>query len=348
MKIHIPNIDFSDPKRQSLFLLTRPFYTAEGWENDVKVRQRWKVTGDFSYTDRIQTANVFFIPHPVNTYNKKQLQQFNALCLQYNIKGYGYISGDYGIQCPEFSQLTFFRMGGFKSQLSSNNRGFPVIIPDSCEKIYSTPEVELRKKQELPVVGFCGHAHFSFWKQLKEKGVFIRENIKRFIINPLRKDYEPLFASGYERAQLLRDLEKSSAIKTNFIYRKHYRAGAVTWETRAATTQEYFDNIKNSDYVLCVRGAGNFSVRLYETLMMGRIPVFVNTDCLLPFEEQIDWKKHVVWVEWKDRKNIAARVAEFHNNLKGQEFEQLQLANRGLWKETLSVNAMLAFIKNSE
>lgn len=82
--------------------------------------------------------------------------------------------------------------------------------------------------------------------------------------------------------------------------------------------------------------------------MMGRIPVFVNTDCLLPFEDKIDWKQHVVWVEWKERKHIAAKVAQFHSNLKAQEFEQLQQDNRRLWKETLSVNAMLGFIKNSE
>lgn len=263
MNIYIPDIDFSNPSRKLLFLLTRPFYTAKGWDNDAKVRQRWKVTEDFSYTDSIQTADVFFIPHPVNTYNNKQLEEFNALCLQHNICGYGYISGDFGKKFPEFSQLTYFRMGGFKSQLSENNKGFPVMIPDRCEKIYGTPEVELRKKEELPVVGFCGHAHRSIWKFGKEKGAFIRENLNRFIKNPFRNDYEPLFASGYERAKLLKHLEKSSAIKTNFIYRKQYRAGAVTREARAATTIEYFDNIKKSDYVLCVRGAGNFSVRLY-------------------------------------------------------------------------------------
>lgn len=90
---------------------------------------------------------------------------------------------------------------------------------------------------------------------------------------------------------------------------------------------------------------GNFSVRLYETLMMGRIPVFVNTDCLLPFEDKINWKNHVVWVEWKDKNKIAEILSDFHKNISIQDFEKMQLKNRRLWKETLSVNNMLDMIK---
>jgi hypothetical protein len=136
-------------------------------------------------------------------------------------------------------------------------------------------------------------------------------------------------------------------VTTNFIYRKHYRAGATTPSERQKTTQEYFKNIKNSDYVLCVRGAGNFSVRLYETLMMGRIPVFVDTDCLLPLENSIAWKEHCVWVSWKDRHLIANKVIDFHDALTDEAFKELQLKNRVLWKETLSLSSLLNFIKDS-
>ena len=63
---------------------------------------------------------------------------------------------------------------------------------------------------------------------------------------------------------------------------------------------EFYENMVSSDYIVCVRGGGNFSVRLYETLAMGRIPIFINTDCLLPLNKSIDWKKHVVWIERED------------------------------------------------
>lgn len=347
LNIHIPHIDFSKVNRPVLFILTRPFYSKSGWVNDEEVKKRWQVADDFQYTSSIDEATVLFIPNPINTYSKQELNTLNTLCKTHNIKGYGYISGDFGKQYPEFSQLIYFRMGGFESQLSNKNRGFPVLVSDRYEKLFGTSEIEIREKKELPVVGFCGHASLSILKKIKEKAMFAKENLRRFLSHPLRKDYEPLFASGFERARLLKILEQSPKINSRFIYRKHYRAGASNQDERKQTSREYFENIKNSDYVLCVRGAGNFSVRLYETLMMGRIPVFVNTDCLLPFEDFIDWKKHVVWVEWKDRENIAEKVATFHANLSPQEFKQLQKANRKLWKETLSVNSMLGFIKNS-
>ena len=154
---------------------------------------------------------------------------------------------------------------------------------------------------------------------------------------------EPFFASSYQRAKILQTFEKSANCVTNFIFRNQYRAGT---ENRDQTTLEYYNNILNSDYIVCIRGAGNFSVRLYETLMMGRIPIFVNTDCLLPLEEKIDWKKHIVWVEWEDRNNIVAIVSDFHNKLSDEDFQNLQLSNRKLWKETLSINGIFNMLND--
>ncbi len=93
--------------------------------------------------------------------------------------------------------------------------------------------------------------------------------------------------------------------------------------------------------MVCVRGSGNFSVRLYETLAMGRIPVFVNTDCILPFTEAIDWKEHVVWVEADEIDNIGTIVFEFHKTLSKDSFVQLQQRNRSLWESKLQLRGLL-------
>src|SRR5690606_32484423 len=208
MTIYIPTINFAKPNRPSLFILTRPFYTESGWANDEAVKKRWQVSDDFKYTSTIDEAEVLFIPNPINTYSKQDLSTFNTLCASQNIKGYGYISGDFGKHYPEFSHLTYFRMGGFKSQLSTNNQGFPVMISD----YYKDSTISFREKQEQPIVGFCGHAQLSFLKSQKEQSVFIIENIKRFINNPLRGDYEPLFSSAFQRAKLLGSFEQSKLI----------------------------------------------------------------------------------------------------------------------------------------
>lgn len=329
-----------------LFILTRPFFKETNW-GDVNEGQS-TLNSNFYRVEDISKAQIVLIPFPINWYyrNKKEflLKEVNVLCQEYNIKAYAYVSGDFGIAYPEFSNITYFRMGGFQSQLSPYNKGFPVALSDHFQSIHQLDTIQPIAKRELAVVGFCGHATISTVKRIKELIKCLKENGRRFLQNPFRKDWEPLFASAFERAQLLRYFEESTLIKTNFIYRNRYRAGAQTDLEREKTTLEYYNNIATSDYVLCVRGAGNFSVRFYETLMMGKIPVFVNTDCLLPFEDQIDWKQHVVWVEWKDRKNVAAIVSDFHRNLTNEDFIQLQLDNRELWKERLSVGGMLEMI----
>ncbi|WP_348810504.1 exostosin domain-containing protein [Flavobacterium maritimum] len=347
MKIYIPHTHFSISDKRHLFILTRPFFHEKGWGNGFVFQDR--VYTCFDRVNEIEEADVILLPFPVNYYASQgkvnDLLLINQKCQKKSKRAFTYIQGDFGIAYPEFSNITYFRMGGFRSQLSENNKGFPVGLSDHFQGIYKQESISPLAKRELAVVGFCGHATTSVSKRLKELAKCMKENGRRLFQNPFRKDWEPLFASAYERAKLLGYLEDSSLLKTNFIYRNQYRAGAQSEAERNRTTLAYFDNISASDYVLCVRGAGNFSVRFYETLMMGKIPVFVNTDCLLPFEDQVNWKDHVVWVEWKDRKKIAQIVSDFHRNLSNEAFIQLQLNNRKLWKETLSVRGMLEMME---
>lgn len=109
-----------------------------------------------------------------------------------------------------------------------------------------------------------------------------------------------------------------------------------TAESNEEFRNKFVENIIESDYTLCVRGLGNNSVRFFETLCCGRIPVFVNTDSTLPFDNLIDWKSLCVWVEEKDIDNIAAAVVEFHNNISEEEFLNLQEKLREIWEEYLT------------
>lgn len=353
MKIYIAHKEIPIENRKTLFVLTRPFLKENKWQLNAAVFANNNMLQEaFQFELEITQANVVLLPFSINFYfqNKKShlLKEINVLCLTHNLKAYGYISDDFGIELPEFSNIIYFRQGGFKSQLSTQNKGFPVALSDHFQRLFQLENPVPNIKGELPIIGFCGHATLSTLKRAKEIVKCLLENAKRFTINPFKTVYEPLFASAYERAKLLASFETSNRVKTNFIYRENYRGGAITEEQRTTTTLEYYNNILGSDYVVCVRGAGNFSVRFYETLMMGKIPIFVNTDCLLPFDKQINWGKHVVLVEWKDRKNIAQIVADFHKNRSNEDFLQLQMENRKLWKETLSVEGMLLLLENNQ
>jgi hypothetical protein len=139
----------------------------------------------------------------------------------------------------------------------------------------------------------------------------------------------------------LRQLGRNPRLRRNFVLRQHFFGGVwqraeTDWSAVRAYRLEYVRNMVESDYVLCVRGDGNFSYRLYETLSCGRIPVFVDTDCVLPFHDELDWKSHCVWVDSRDVSRIDEIVLEFHERLSDREFVALQQSCRELWQRFLS------------
>jgi hypothetical protein len=194
--------------------------------------------------------------------------------------------------------------------------------------------VFLRPYGPEPVIGFCGQANGAVWNAVKEIGsTFVRNS--RTYLGSSNEEPQQLLSTSYLRAAVLNSLQQDEGLNTNFILRKKYRAGVKEQKDTHQTTLEFYDNLRDSDYVLCVRGAGNFSVRFYEALAMGRIPVLIDTDCALPLEDTIDWKKHVVWVQYKDQHQVAEWVRAFHQRLSAQDFQDLQWANRKLWEEKL-------------
>lgn len=351
-KIFITNFNRDNYKSKELFALARPFLNEETgkWEINDRI-QRLKIFNDFKIkvTYSLKEADLILISEPLNHQPDKEkykkLAEINTICRERNVLAYGLISGDYGKVHPRFSNIIYYRMGGFRSQLDENNKAFYFLLSDQLKRIFNRDEIFIRQKEEKPTVGFCGHASYSIPKFFYEKLKLTQVNLNRIY----NKDFylEPLFASAFERLKILKSIARSKDINANFVFREKYRAGAVTEQERRKTTLEYYNNIIESDYVVCLRGSGNFSVRFFETLMMGRIPIFINTDCLLPLEDEINWKNHVVWLEWKDRTNIAEIISNFHKNITREKFIRIQKENRKIWKSNLTIENYLRYIFKS-
>jgi hypothetical protein len=147
----------------------------------------------------------------------------------------------------------------------------------------------------------------------------------------------------HPRTEALVAVESDPRLQPNFVLREGFWAGALG-DTQAlmGARGTYVQNMLNSDYVLCVRGIGNFSYRLYETLSVGRIPVFVDTDCVLPLDFEIDWRDYCVWVDESEIRQIGERVLEFHESLRDGEFEDLQRVCRRLWESHISPQGFFA------
>lgn len=225
-----------------------------------------------------------------------------------------------------------FRTSFHKSTKQPNEIAMPLWREDYIQTHYQG-NIQLRQKSDIPVIGFCGQALLPNMKRLqmaKDILRYIRYGIKKTNQNR-QKLYWHVF-----RGRVLTLLKKSNRIKRNFITRSQFFGEVKNKQKQDLYQQEFIDNMINSDYIISLRGTANTSFRLYETLSFGRIPVFINTDCELPYESQIDWKSICVWVEENEIDQIEQKVLEFHQKLSPEDFINLQKKCRDVWQEYLS------------
>jgi len=88
------------------------------------------------------------------------------------------------------------------------------------------------------------------------------------------------------RMRLLELFESDPYCRTNFICRDKFWGGSPG---NRALIEDFRHSIRTSHFVISERGAGNFSMRFYQVLASGRIPVLTDSDLCLPFEHLIDW-----------------------------------------------------------
>ncbi|MCC5645075.1 glycosyltransferase family 47 protein [Nostoc sp. CHAB 5824] len=243
-----------------------------------------------------------------------------------------FFAGDCCAEEIPVKNATVMRMAVYRSKKRQKDIIMPSFTEDFVEE-YLGGEISFRQKSDKPVVGFCGLAVPDSWeKKLKTvlfHGVMLTKSLE-LGVSP--------YKGQIMRSQALKILAESpSLVNTNFIIKDEtVFLNTQDVEQRQKARAEYVKNIVESDYILSCRGSANYSIRLYEILSCGRIPIFIDTDCVLPDDSIIDWKKYCVWVDEKEIPYIAEKVAEFHSNLSDQEFLDLQYECRKLWKNRLS------------
>jgi hypothetical protein len=245
-----------------------------------------------------------------------------------------FFAGDCCAEKVPIKNATIIRPAVYRSQKRQKDIIIPALVEDYVKE-YLGGLISIRQKAAKPVVGFCGLAQPDSWdlklKAFTYHGLMLSKSLK-------------LGVSPYKgkilRNQAMRILADSpSLVNTNFIITERSQSVYLTTQDpdkRQKTRAEFVKNMVESDYNLCCRGSANYSIRLYETLSCGRIPVFIDTDCVLPYDSVIDWKKYCVWIDEKEIPYIAEKVAEFHSNISDKEFIDLQHECRKLWKNWLS------------
>lgn len=297
----------------------------------------------FESVNSIEAADICILPVDLGYYlserRKHEVDLFIASAKKHDKKVWIYSGSDFGTTLSE--DVITFRLGGFHSKMNPNTFVMPSFINDYYATNLSRKWQPLNKK-EKPTIGFVGNADGSFLKLVKEAIIYSEQTINRFLKRDFT-DEQSFFPSSTIRFQLLEKLQASEDVDTDFIYRSKYRAGAINEVQKAKTTSEFYKNMEQNLFTFCLRGAGNFSVRFYETLMMGRIPVLIDTDVRLPFHDELNWNENVVRCTMN---NFVQKIVDFYYSRSEEELIMIQKQNRELALSTLSRTGY--FIKISE
>lgn len=341
MKIYYPSNHYNASFRGQVFPLLKAFIKNEDF-TDLQRKMMYGVSElDFVVVGYMEESEVVILPMSWNYYSRTKQMSLAFLLIEEAKKACKLVwsvnTGDFGVKLPEFKNLVVFRQGGYVSNKQHGHQAYPSFIQDYLinKELFG---VFLNSAYDnRPIVGFCGQSQLSKWNAIKEMTKQVLRNL-RSKTGFDQLEPQKILSTSYLRAFLLKKLEMNNDIDSRFIKRKQYRAGVTKNKETHNTTTEFYSNIMESQYVVCVRGAGNFSVRFYETLMMGRIPLYVHTDGFLPLSDIIDWKEHVVWVEYKDRHHISEILLKFHQKLDQESLITMFTKNRRLWEEKLTLS----------
>jgi len=161
-------------------------------------------------------------------------------------------------------------------------------------------------------------------------------------LSPRTKDTKPTISfcgaiTHPIRQYCLDEISNNNSIKSSFIVRNSFWGGKVHDKQ---LRYEYINNIVNSDLVLCCRGAGNFSYRLFECLSLGRIPIIVDTDTPLPCMDKIQWSKFIFTTPDK----INDSVDKFWKETSLEQFKALQEYARLIYETYLSPSGFARYL----
>lgn len=251
-----------------------------------------------------------------------------------------FFTGDRSCDRTGLDGATVFREGPFRSRMTALDGVLPAFAEDLTAH-FCGGEIEERPWVEEPTIGFCGLAgRRAGWKALARLAAF------RAVVAWREHRIDPSPYTGENlRAEALDRLRTEPGIRTNFVI----RTSSVFFTDKPSgdlldVRTEYVRNLVDSDYVLCARGSGNYSYRLYEALCVGRVPIVFDTDVAMPCADEIDWKRHCVWVPAGQEHRVGELVRAFHASLDHDRFVALQHDARRLWVERLAPAGWFAHV----
>jgi predicted O-methyltransferase YrrM len=94
----------------------------------------------------------------------------------------------------------------------------------------------------------------------------------------------------------------------------------------------YVNNMRKSWTVLCPRGMGSSSIRFFETLCMGRIPIHISDEYILPDADVIDYSRFCIDIPQSAAGVVGKVVSQWIGKKSREELESICREARSVWE----------------
>jgi hypothetical protein len=294
-----------------------------------------KLPSNFFETDvervGIEKARAVVLPNNFKVMTSEAgeyIKQYLTQAEEFHLPLYCFSLGDFTDKIHFDPRIHVFRYSVYRSTISPQDIVMPPAIEDHGQQ-----GIAIRKKEAKPTISFCGMAALPTerrWVTYFFKTLFYK------IASLVQPSLEARILGIYWRRKAIRACAHSSLVTTNFIIRNFFSADLRTIERDPVLARkEYIENIINSDFVLAPKGDGNFSFRFFEALSLGRIPVLIDTDCVLPLEDVIDYSKIIVRVPMNRVADLPRYIREFYDRLSDEEWASRQQRARQVFEDYL-------------
>lgn len=220
-----------------------------------------------------------------------------------------------------------YRTSCDRRAMRANERAMPAFVGDVIEEAskLDVPNLDPAARGDRPTVGFVGYVGTPVSRAValatgqlhKWRGLTLRD-------------------------RTVRTLARSAEVRFDATARATFGGGAHADASRRKERLGFLRNLFANAYTLCLRGKGNFSFRFYEVLSAARVPLFLDTRCVLPFADELDWRTLLAWCDESELPSIGTRAAAFHARFDEASFAAHQRRLRDVWESHCSP---LGFVK---
>ena len=232
------------------------------------------------------------------------------------------------------------RNGLYKSLKKSFETECPYWSNDRTKR--GLDSLNIPPKGKKPVIGFCGTTS-SRGKLANLSKSIVPDAVTKLVLSQgrLSRRVDTRITEGMSlqlRETAMKILAADSKLEVCFDVTNNRQSYYVKNESNKTILENLFiANTDKSDYVLCVRGGGNFSGRFYMALNAGRIPVVIDTDGVIPYEEQL----HIIKVPVNSLNKLGELIANHFATTTEQELKQMKRENRLAYHQLLAPEKFL-------